>query len=403
MCRLKVFVLLILFFTKICDEVDGVCTLSLRNDFGSPSPVYLHNGDFLAPTNTSGDITLRRSETVHVACPGNNKFIVLGKNNTNINVFVVKCVKDQMFQGTKTTWVGNFSEIKCNAPPWFTTEEIGDCYDGYKLYKVGYEVENVFYSMYEACFNKYLLHTAYVKHQIHPKYVYSQSGGRRPGFIEGDLFGKTKMNKLYTTENQKKRVKEIFGSGKADQYITKNQYLNRGHLAPRGDFPLRAQQRASFHYINAAPQWMRGNAGDWAALEDAVRRRAIRSETLLHVYTGTLGVTTLSDETSTDKDFYLDVDENNNGILPVPLYFFKVIYDPKEKTAAAFVSINSSYYNRTMTDKLTFCNDICEQNSNYSWLKWRSNDGTHSFCCTYEEFVNKFDVLPKLKVQGLFF
>lgn len=46
------------------------------------------------------------------------------------------------------------------------------------------------------------------------------------------------------------------------------QFLTRGHLAPRADFALRSHQRASFHYINAAPQWMRGNAGDWAALED---------------------------------------------------------------------------------------------------------------------------------------
>ncbi|CAH2101514.1 unnamed protein product [Euphydryas editha] len=134
----------------------------------------------------------------------------------------------------------------------------------------------------------------------------------------------------------------------------------------------------------------------------AVRRRALHSKATLQVYTGGVGVLALPDASSLDKELYLSVDENNNGIVPVPLYMFKVVYEPSTKSAAVFITINSSHFNSTMTDRLTFCDDICDSKQ-YSWLRWRSNDGTHSFCCSYEDFVKKYDVIPKLNVERLFY
>ncbi|CAH2101511.1 unnamed protein product [Euphydryas editha] len=265
MFRTRVLVFLILYVLKICDEVNGGCTLSLQKDLGDPSPVYLHNGGFLAPSNASGTILLRRSETIRVACPGDKRFIVLGKHPMEFDFFDVKCVKETTFRGVKSPWVGNFSEVTCNVVPWFTVEEVGSCFRGYKLYRVGYKIDNAFYTTYEACFNKDLLHTAYVKHELQLKATITQPG-RRPLFREGDLFGKVKMSQVYT--NQSNRIREVFGDKKLEEYVNKKQFLSRGHLAPRADFPLYPAQRASFHYVNSAPQWMRGNAGDWAALED---------------------------------------------------------------------------------------------------------------------------------------
>ncbi|CAH0730632.1 unnamed protein product, partial [Brenthis ino] len=392
----------VLFVLEICDEVTGGCNLSLKDDFGNPSPVYLKNGDFLAP-NSTGAILLRRSETLQIACPGTKRVVVLGNKTTASDIFDVKCVKDSVFRASKGSWVGNLKEIKCSGPPWFSAEEVGRCTGGHVLYRVGYKIADVFHSLYEACFDKYLIHTLYVKHTLKPNSLHIQAGGRRPQFIEGDVFGKVRMSQLYAMKYQLQRLGKILGDGTETQYITKNQFLNRGHLAPRADFPLHAEQRASFHYVNTAPQWRRGNAGDWAALEDALRRRVNAYGNPLTVYTGTYGVTTLVDKNSIPKDFFLEVDANNNDIVPVPLYFYKVVYDPIKNTSATFISINSSYYNTTMLTKLSFCEDICESNPKYSWLRWRSNDGTHSFCCTYEDFVKKINMLPELKVKGLFF
>ncbi|CAG5036787.1 unnamed protein product [Parnassius apollo] len=138
------------------------------------------------------------------------------------------------------------------------------------------------------------------------------------------LFGKFRMAQVYSMKNQRARFMEILGDKMDRRYITRNQFLTRGHLAPRVDFTLGALQRASFHYINTAPQWLRGNAGDWAALEDAVRRRAYRNGSRLVVYTGTYGVCTLADAHNEQQELFLNVDDNNNGVVPVPLYYYKL-------------------------------------------------------------------------------
>ncbi|KAI5631077.1 DNA/RNA non-specific endonuclease domain-containing protein [Phthorimaea operculella] len=129
----------------------------------------------------------------------------------------------------------------------------------------------------------------------------------------------------------------------------------------QADFSLSAVRRATFHYVNTAPQWFRGNAGDWAALEEGLRH-----------------------------------DENNNGI--VPIYFFKLVYDPRRRLSTGFVTINSQFYNKTTNDRLTFCDDICGDKE-LPWLRWR-NDGAHSFCCDYEQFTQKVTFLPPLQVEG---
>ncbi|XP_045781513.1 uncharacterized protein LOC123878361 [Maniola jurtina] len=403
MSKFRVLVFLFLFLLKLCNVVYGGCNITLNSDLGNPSPVYIHNGGFLAPNSSTGAISLRRSETLEIACPGNKKFVVLGNDTTEYQIFPVKCVKDTTFRATKSPWVGNLKDIRCNAPPWFTTEPTeASCSGAHTIYRIGYNIGGKFYELYEACFDEVLLRTLYVKQQLKPESRFTQPG-RRPSFVEGDVFGKVKMSKAYKIENQKLRLKEILGSGMEDKYVTKSQRINRGHLAARADFPLRAQQKATFHYINTAPQWMRGNAGDWAALEDAIRRRVHAYGQTVTVYTGTNGICTLPDSSDVHRQIYLTTDQNNNRVVPVPMYFYKVVYDPTKYTAVAFISINSSYYNNTMIQKLAFCNDVCEQNPQFSWLTWRPKDGTHSFCCKYEDFVKTVRDLPELNVRGLFY
>lgn len=56
----------------------------------------------------------------------------------------------------------------------------------------------------------------------------------------------------------------------------------------------------------------------------ALRRRVNKYGSPLTIYTGTNGVTTLEDKAGNPKKIFLDVDDNNNEILPVPMYFYKV-------------------------------------------------------------------------------
>ncbi|XP_072941368.1 salivary endonuclease-like [Epargyreus clarus] len=387
-----IFVLAVLF--KAVDRVGGSCNLSLKQDFGNPAPVYLRNGDFVEP-NADGAILLRRAETLQIACPGDRKFIVLNNDTTKLDVIDVKCVSDSTFRAAKLGWVGHLKEIRCNAPPWFTVEKTSAvCYGGNNIYRVGYKILNKFHLLYEACFDRGTLTTVYVKHRLSPTSYFGQVT-HRPQFIEGDLFPQVRMSQLYKAEQQRSRLDTLLGRGMGEKYVTKNSFLNRGHLAAKADFSMAAMQRATFHYINAVPQWNRGNAGDWAALEEALRRRLKTYNSSVDVYTGTHGVMSLA-----DQKLFLHTDENNNGVVPVPLYFYKVIYDPQKKLAAAFISINSPYYNASTNDALSYCDDICPR---FSWLRWRANDATHSFCCAYSDHSAVVRALPPLDVKGLFY
>lgn len=56
----------------------------------------------------------------------------------------------------------------------------------------------------------------------------------------------------------------------------------------------------------------------------ALRRRVVSRGRKVTVYTGTHGVCTLADAFGVEHELYLHADENNNRIIPVPLYFYKV-------------------------------------------------------------------------------
>lgn len=75
------------------------CKLSLNkpSDFSSPQPVFLQDGEFLAPKEGAA-ILVKHSETIIVSCSGVNRFIVLGNNTTALNtavstIFQVKSLK----------------------------------------------------------------------------------------------------------------------------------------------------------------------------------------------------------------------------------------------------------------------------------------------------------------------
>lgn len=86
-------------------------------------------------------------------------------------------------------------------------------------------------------------------------------------FAAGSFFPGVAVNTMYTQVEQKKTVAEYVGQTLADFYITSHQFLARGHLAAKTDFVFATGQRASFYFINAAPQWQPFNAGNWNTLE----------------------------------------------------------------------------------------------------------------------------------------
>lgn len=132
-------------------------------------------------------------------------------------------------------------------------------------------------------------------------------------------------------------------------------------------------------------------------LEQNVREYAIKRDAHLDVYTGTFGVATLDDVRGREQQLYL-YNQDGRKALPVPRYYWKVVYNPKTKAGAAFVSFNNPYA-RVLTRDV-FCETVCDQ---IKWVKWHPVDVVKgvSFCCEVDHFRNVVEDLPEFKTKGL--
>lgn len=85
--------------------------------------------------------------------------------------------------------------------------------------------------------------------------------GRRPGGFQDAGFYKglhPAPSALYTKKMQLSAFAKLLKSDElATKYIHMNNdfFLSRGHLTANSDFLYNSQQRATFYYVNVAPQW----------------------------------------------------------------------------------------------------------------------------------------------------
>jgi len=101
------------------------------------------------------------------------------------------------------------------------------------------------------------------------------------------------VDTLYTQITQWEIISGLLDSTLlGDQYIdpTIDYYLARRHHSAKDDYVDGSQQRATFHFVNIAPQWQTFNGGNWEALESSVRAYADKKKLDLVVYTGTYGL-----------------------------------------------------------------------------------------------------------------
>jgi hypothetical protein len=210
------------------------------------------------------------------------------------------------------------------------------------------------------------------------------------------------VNTLYTQVTQKETISGLLGSTElGDQYIdaTSDYYLARGHLSAKADYVYGSQHRATFHFVNVAPQWQTFNGGNWEVLESSVRDYADKNKLNLEVYTGTYGVATLPNINGNETELYLYVDLNNNKAIPVPKFYWKAVYDPKSQAGVVFVGINNSYVTKPQGDYL-ICTDVC---SKLTWGEWDQKNikKDYSYCCEVDDFRSTVKYLPQFTVKGL--
>jgi len=107
---------------------------------------------------------------------------------------------------------------------------------------------------------------------------------------------------------------------------------DRGHMAPAGDMPTAQSMAQSFSLANMVPQAPTHNRGVWAtSVEAATRRYASRATGNVFVITGPVFSPSIADSPSIGI-----------GLVRVPKYLFKLVYDEDENRAWAYWHENSN-------------------------------------------------------------
>lgn len=133
-----------------------------------------------------------------------------------------------------------------------------------------------------------------------------------------------------------------------------------------------------------------------STLEAQVRSVAISRDVKLTIYTGTFDILTLADINGVQQPIYLAFDANNNGLIPVPKYYWKLIHDPVSNTATAVIGINNPHLTKVAPEDI-ICPDVCSQ------VPWLSIDFPniykgYTFCCTAAELHRAISFAPDLDV-----
>jgi DNA/RNA endonuclease G (NUC1) len=256
----------------------------------------------------------------------------------------------------------------------------------------------------QICFDQGLERTHYVHHELTPANAAHQSGVRRISFYGGPFFTDPRMNSVYSQYKQREKLRDILGSTQLAESLIRGKssfFLARGHLAPKADFIMGLHQRATFQFINAAPQWQVFNSKNWERVETGVRDLAGARKLKLDIITGTYDTLALPDINGTPQEIYLSHDINNNPTVPVPKFYYKIVLNRQFNSGLAIVGVNNPYATKVQieTDYL-LCDDVSEH---VTWIQWdRENlKNGYSYACDVNQLLQVIKHLPPLSVQNL--
>ncbi|KAI4468708.1 endonuclease related [Holotrichia oblita] len=209
--------------------------------------------------------------------------------------------------------------------------------------------------------------------------------------MKGEGFNALDITELYKSTTVQSVINSLVGLPKtSEKYISKShqKYIARGHLTPKADFIYGAQQKLTFYYANAVPQWQMFNARNWYAMELSVRDYASSKQLDLEVYTGSYQVQWLPHE-STGKHIGLYLSKDK---VPVPRLLWKVLYNRANQTGIVLIGVNNPYFVETK-----ICRDISHR---CTWVNWdRCNVGLGcGYCCEVDDFRKTVTSLPDFRV-----
>lgn len=360
---------------------------------------------FVYPVDANGTFYLAEGDKINLACPEGD--IYINNVNTTKEMVQAKCHTGLEFYIDNNNKTDNFNTIKCS----MQVPNLGR-YTGafcpktnYKEIEIGVVIKNRFIRHILACFDTKLQHIAYTVQTLSSLIAGSQVGYPRPGNFKGSNFfnvppGTAKY--YYSKKGQRESINKILGLAANDTSVIQensNYYLSIGHYAAKSDFIYGVQQKLTFYYVNAAPQWQTFNGGNWNTMEKNCRSLADQRKIDLTIYTGSYGVATLPDIKKQEKELYLWVGANNETGIPVPRLFYRVVYEPISQAGVVVLGLNNPYKKKLYPGDV-ICTDICKK---VKWLTWIKTDYElgYSYCCEVDDFRKRVNYLPDFTVKSI--
>ncbi|XP_023167674.2 uncharacterized protein LOC111597291 [Drosophila hydei] len=385
------------------------CNFRVNGDLKDPAPLFVvrnakGSAKYLEP-NAQGVVELKHGQTIEMHCSGTRTFQGYFAEYSRLRA---TCWQQENFLVLGSVY--HINDFVCTSWPSYTARRTNRvCNGGTNLLEVGFQLasddmDDDFLQLYDVCHDELAEVTRYVHHVLTPSSAQYQRSVSRPSFVTGDFYGGKDVNQKYTQVQQNITVSEILGMDASPYFdISGNVYLARGHLSAKTDFIFGAAQQATFFFVNAAPQWQTFNAGNWERVEDSVRKFVADENITVDCFTGTWGVSTLPDAEGVSQELYLDFDENNNGLIPVPKLYFRVIIDHETRKGIVLVGVNNPHIGlQEIEDDYIICPDISDQ---ISWISWSKQDlkKGYSYACTVEDFIEIVKDLPldDLQTNGI--
>ncbi|KAF4527394.1 hypothetical protein B566_EDAN016137, partial [Ephemera danica] len=353
------------------------------NTIPDPSPLYIKIGGgfdlngFWLP-QTGDQVTVPEGTAIIFACPGGT---LSGPGGTEATL---TCIGGSSWQSSSGSTY-SFSSLTCSREPFHdarisATKTCNINVPNTDLMEIGFELANGdFYIIIETCFDTVNLDTLYTVHMQTPAIGGVQSGYPRPGWVQGPWYGNMDVDYQYSCTGQTEAFTIALGSASlVNTYVDcgSDEFISRGHTTAKSDFVYGVHQRATFWFLNVAPQWQTVNGANWNTLEINTRALADTYPNDLWVWTGTHGVTTLPDINGNDAELYIYYENGVTPKLRVPEFFWRVVYDPVSQRGTAFVGMNNPHIS-TVTP---VCPDVCDQ---ITWETWNANNQANGFgyCC----------------------
>lgn len=96
--------------------------------------------------------------------------------------------------------------------------------------------------------------------------------------------------------------------------------------------------------MNTAPQWKPINDGNWARIEEHIMDLASKLKKDIVTITGVLGSLRLADTSDFDTEKFIHLYERENvKAMQVPLYFYKLAYEPDSNRGIVYVTVNNPF------------------------------------------------------------